>query len=243
MTGAASWIGQACLKELLANGAVVAALDVNPLITEQYETSDVLGIQCDVTNSDDVAAAIETVVLRFGGLDIVVSNAGIFTESAPISEMKDDDWSRSLDVNLSAAMRLLRVSVPYLEHGIDPSIVIVGSKNVSAPGPGAAAYSAAKAGLTQLARVAALELASSGIRINTVHPNAVFDTSIWTNEVLQARANHYGLSVDEYRTSNLLGTQVSSKDVARMVCAMAGSLFAKTTGAQVPVDGGTERVV
>ena len=243
VTGAASGIGQACLKELLANGAVVAALDVNPLITEQYETSDVLGIQCDVTNSDDVTTAIETAVLRFGGLDIVVSNAGIFTESAPISEMKDEDWSRSLDVNLSAAMRLLRVSVPYLVHGIDPSIVIVGSKNVSAPGPGAAAYSAAKAGLTQLARVAALELASSGIRINTVHPNAVFDTSIWTNEVLQARANHYGLSVDEYRTSNLLGTQVSSQDVARMVCAMAGSLFAKTTGAQVPVDGGTERVV
>ena len=76
-----------------------------------------------------------------------------------------------------------------------------------------------------------------------MHPNAVFDTAIWTDEVLQARANHYGLSVDEYRTSNLLGTHVSSKDVARMVCAMAGSLFAKTTGAQVPVDGGTERVV
>ena len=110
-------------------------------------------------------------------------------------------------------------------------------------GRAAAAYSVAKAGLTQLARVAALELAASGVRVNTVHPNAVFDTGIWTDEVLAGRAARYGLTVEEYKTNNLLGAEVRSGDVARMVVAMAGPLFAKTTGAQVPVDGGTERVV
>ena len=94
---------------------------------------------------------------------------------------------------LLSAMRVLRASVDYLKYGIDSAVVIVGSKNVPAPGPGAAAYSAAKAGLTQLARVAALELAPHGIRVNTVHPNAVFDTAIWTEEVLAGRAAHYGL--------------------------------------------------
>src|ERR1700692_923396 len=78
-------------------------------------------------------------------------------------------------------------------------VFVIGSKNVAAPGPGAAAYSASKAALTQLARVAALEWGAAGIRVNTLHPNAVFDTGIWTNEVLRARAESYGLSVEEYK--------------------------------------------
>ena len=92
-------------------------------------------------------------------------------------------------------------------------------------------------------KVAALEMAAVGIRVNTVHPNAVFDTGVWTDEVLADRAARYGLTVEEYKTSNLLGAEVRARDVAGMVVAMAGPLFAKTTGAQVPVDGGTERVV
>lgn len=243
ITGAASGIGRACAEAMLSQGAVVAALDVNPAVVEKFATPKALGIECDVTDSDQLVAAIESTTACFGGLDIVVSNAGIFSADAAISEMNDEEWAGSLEVNLSASMRLLRASIPFLAHGVDPAVVIIGSKNVPAPGPGAAAYSAAKAGLTQLARVAALELASSGIRINTVHPNAVFDTAIWTDEVLRARAERYGLTVDAYRTSNLLRTEVTSDDVARMVCAMAGPLFAKTTGAQVPVDGGSERVV
>jgi NAD(P)-dependent dehydrogenase (short-subunit alcohol dehydrogenase family) len=117
------------------------------------------------------------------------------------------------------------------------------SKNVTAPGPGAAAYSVAKAGLTQLARVAALELAPQGIRVNVLHPDAVFDTGIWTPEVLANRARHYGLSVEEYKTKNLLKVEITSHDVAEMVSALSGPLFAKTTGAQVPIDGGNERVI
>ncbi|MCB0109949.1 MAG: SDR family oxidoreductase, partial [Caldilineaceae bacterium] len=134
-------------------------------------------------------------------------------------------------------------AVPYLKVGVDPAIVIIASKNVPAPGPGAGAYSVAKAGLTQLARVAALELGGDGIRVNVLHPNAVFDTGIWTPEVLASRAQSYGISVDAYKRNNLLKAEITSHDVAALACALAGPLFAKTTGAQVPIDGGNERVI
>jgi NAD(P)-dependent dehydrogenase (short-subunit alcohol dehydrogenase family) len=94
-----------------------------------------------------------------------------------------------------------------------------------------------------MARVAALELGESGIRGNVLHPNAVYDTAIWTDEVLASRAEHYGLSVEEYKTSNVLRTEVASIDVAKAVAIFAGESLAKTTGAQLPVDGGNERVI
>jgi NAD(P)-dependent dehydrogenase (short-subunit alcohol dehydrogenase family) len=121
--------------------------------------------------------------------------------------------------------------------------VVIGSKNVPAPGPGAAAYSVSKAALNQLARVAALEWGADGIRVNVLHPNAVFDTGIWTEEVLRSRAASYGLSVNQYRKNNVLGVEITSRDVAELAAEMCGPLFAKTTGAQVPVDGGNERVI
>jgi NAD(P)-dependent dehydrogenase (short-subunit alcohol dehydrogenase family) len=120
---------------------------------------------------------------------------------------------------------------------------VIGSKNVPAPGPGAAAYSASKAALTQIARVAALEWGGDNIRINTLHPNAVFDTGIWSEEVLATRAAHYGMSVEQYKKNNVLRTEVTSRDVAELAAEMCGPTFSKTTGAQVPVDGGNERVI
>jgi NAD(P)-dependent dehydrogenase (short-subunit alcohol dehydrogenase family) len=122
-------------------------------------------------------------------------------------------------------------------------VVFIGSKNVSAPGPGVAAYSASKAALNQLARVAALEWGEDGIRVNTIHPDAVFDTSIWTAEVLQARAQNYGLSVEKYKKKNILRTEVRARDVAEMAVAMCSPLFSRTTGAQVSLDGGNDRVI
>jgi NAD(P)-dependent dehydrogenase (short-subunit alcohol dehydrogenase family) len=121
--------------------------------------------------------------------------------------------------------------------------LVIGSKNVAAPGPGAVAYSAAKAALNQLARVAALEWGKDGIRVNIVHPNAVFDTGIWTDEVLTTRAASYGLSVEQYKKNNVLSVEITSRDVAELAAEMCGPLFAKTTGAQVPIDGGNERVI
>jgi NAD(P)-dependent dehydrogenase (short-subunit alcohol dehydrogenase family) len=198
---------------------------------------------CDVTDSVALKAAVEATVRRFGGLDIVVCNAGIFPSSQTIEEIDPTAWSRSLELNLTSQQHLIQYSIPYLKLGIDPSIVIIASKNVPAPGPGAGAYSVAKAGLTQLARVAALELAKFGIRVNILHPNMVFDTGLWTPELLVKRATNYGISVEEYKTNNLLHVEITSKDVAALVCAMAGPLFAKTTGAQVPIDGGNDRVI
>jgi len=92
-------------------------------------------------------------------------------------------------------------------------------------------------------RVLAMEWGNDGIRLNTLHPNAVFDTGIWTDEVLEARAKHYKLSVNEYKTNNVLKVEVNSMDVAELAAEMCGDLFAKTTAAQVPVDGGNDRVI
>jgi NAD(P)-dependent dehydrogenase (short-subunit alcohol dehydrogenase family) len=122
-------------------------------------------------------------------------------------------------------------------------VVIIGSKNVPAPGPGVAAYSASKAALTQLARVAALEWGADGIRVNVIHPNAVFDTGIWSAEALAARAKSYGLTVEEYKRNNVLRVEVSSHDVAELAAELCGQVFAKTTGAQIPIDGGNDRVI
>ena len=88
-----------------------------------------------------------------------------------------------------------------------------------------------------------MEFGGQGIRVNILHPNAVYDTAIWTDEVLEARAKHYGLTVQEYKTNNVLKTEVTSRDVADLAVAMLGPLFAKTTGAQVPIDGGNERII
>jgi rhamnose utilization protein RhaD (predicted bifunctional aldolase and dehydrogenase)/NAD(P)-dependent dehydrogenase (short-subunit alcohol dehydrogenase family) len=244
VTGAASGIGRGCVEELHAKGAVVAAMDINPAITEMFSgLKGVIGISADAANRKTVRETVEKTVATFGGLDIVVSNAGTFPASEKICEMRDETWEKSLKVNLSAHQYLIQESIPYLSLGIDSTIIVIGSKNVPAPGPGVSAYSVAKAGLTQLARVAALELAVQGIRVNVLHPNQVFDTGIWTKDVLEKRAAHYKMSVEEYKKSNLLKTEITSKDVARMVCELAGPVFSKTTGAQIPIDGGNDRVI
>lgn len=243
VTGAASGIGKACVAAFVAQGAAVVALDISTTVHELWNSPQVLGLQVDVTNAAQVTQAIERGIATFGGLDILVSNAGSFPPSMSLAQMDDAAWEHSLDLNLSAHMRLLRTCSPYLALGVEPAVIFVGSKNVPAPGPGAGAYSVAKAGLAQLARVAALEFGAQGIRVNTLHPNAVFDTGLWTDEVIAQRAAHYQLSVEEYKTQNVLHTSVTASNVASLVVAMAGEAFACTTGAQVPVDGGNERVI
>jgi rhamnose utilization protein RhaD (predicted bifunctional aldolase and dehydrogenase)/NAD(P)-dependent dehydrogenase (short-subunit alcohol dehydrogenase family) len=243
VTGAASGIGRACVEMLHAQGAAVIALDISPQITNLFSQPAILGLVCDITHDEAIKTALETGIGHFGGLDILISNAGSFPPSEKIAAMNPKTWDDSIALNLTSHQRILTACLPYLKLGIEPAVVMIASKNVPAPGPGVAAYSVAKAGQTQLARVAALELAPLGIRVNMLHPNAVFDTGIWTTEILEKRAQHYGLTVEEYKTNNLLKTEVTSKDVAALACAMAGTLFAKTTGAQVPIDGGNERVI
>ena len=243
VTGAASGIGKASVDALRAQGAACLAVDINPAVTSIWKGSDVLGIQCDLTSRTAVDAAVATCVRQFGGLDIVVANAGLFPASARIEALDDAVWDTTLDVNVTSQMYLFRAAAPYLALGLEPAIVVVASKNVAAPGPGAAAYSASKAAMTQLARVAALELGPQGVRVNMLHPHAVMDTALWTPEILKSRAESYKMSVEDYKRNNLLKVEVKSRDVAELVAAMAGPLFSKTTGAQLPVDGGSDRII
>lgn len=243
VTGAAGGIGRASVNSLRAQGAAVVALDINPEVKSLWKGPDVFGVECDVTSSAAVDKAVAQAVEKFGGIDIVVANAGMFPKSKTLDSLDDQGWDLSMQLNLTSQMYLFRACVPYLALGVNPAVVVVASKNVPAPGPGAAAYSAAKAGLTQLARVMALELGEKGVRVNILHPHAVMDTGIWTPEVLESRANHYKMTVEEYKRNNLLKVEVVSRDVGELVAAMAGPLFSKTTGAQVAVDGGSDRVI
>lgn len=243
VTGAASGIGKACVQELVQQGAVVAALDINPALHKRFDDPAVLTLCCDITDSKELNKALNSSIAHFGGLDMLICNAGIFPRSYLLAEMDEATWNKSMAVNLTSHQQLLKICLPYLELGMEPAVVIIGSKNVAAPGPGAAAYSVAKAGLTQLARIAALEFGTKGIRVNILHPNAVFDTAIWTDEILAARAAHYGLIVQKYKTNNILKVEITSQDAAQMAVIMLGPAFAKITGAQIPIDGGNERTI
>jgi rhamnose utilization protein RhaD (predicted bifunctional aldolase and dehydrogenase)/NAD(P)-dependent dehydrogenase (short-subunit alcohol dehydrogenase family) len=244
VTGAASGIGRACVESFLARGAAVVGLDLDQKVETNFVSPDYLGITCDVTNEHAIRNALEQTVQRFGGLDMLVLNAGIFPSSTSIASLDLTSWQKVMRVNLDANLSLMREAHAFLKLAPNGGrVVVIASKNVPAPGPGAAAYSASKAALTQLARVAALEWGADNIRVNILHPNAVFDTSIWTPEVLEKRAASYKLSVNEYKRNNVLKTEVSSHNVAELAAVMCGAAFEKTTGAQVPVDGGNDRVI
>ena len=191
-----------------------------------------------------MTAALEAGVRAYGGVDMLSLNAGVFPGGTRIEALRIEEWRRVLSVNTDANLTLMRECHPLLKLAPKGGrVVVIGSKNVAAPGPGAAAYSASKAALTQLARVAALEWGDSGIRVNMLHPNAVFDTALWTEEVIKARAESYGLSIEAYKRNNVLKTEVRGMDVGELAAELCGPIFAKTTGAQIPVDGGNDRVI
>lgn len=246
VTGAASGIGQACVARLLELGASVVGFDIDMAVYSEsfVDRPDYIGIHCDITDADKLRESLHYAVWVFGGIDMLVLNAGIFPASSPIAEMSLETWRRTMSVNLDANVTLLKEAHPLLRLAPRGGrVAIVGSKNVPAPGPGAGAYSSSKAALNQLARVAALEWGKDNIRVNSVHPNQVFDTGLWTPELIAARAKAYGLTAEEYKRNNILKAEVTSRDVAVSVCELLGDAFSKTTGAQIPVDGGNDRVI
>jgi len=244
ITGAASGIGKSCVESFLNRGAAVVGIDIDSSIETNYKHQDYLGLVCDVTDENAIDEVLDRSVCHFGGLDMIVLNAGIFPEGKMVSQIPMKEWNKVFSINLNSNLHLLREAYPLLKVAPNKGrVVIIGSKNVPAPGPGAAAYSASKAALNQLMRVLSMEWGSDGIRLNTLHPNAVFDTGMWTDEVLKSRAKHYGLTIESYKTNNILGVEVHSIDVSELAAELCGSLFSKTTAAQIPIDGGNERVI
>jgi rhamnulose-1-phosphate aldolase/alcohol dehydrogenase len=251
VTGAARGIGRAAALRLAAAGCQVVVTDrdaegagaVAAAIAAAHGPESAVGIALDVTDEVSVQAGFDAAALAYGGLDIVVSNAGI-AHVSPIERLEKRDWDRSLAVNATGHFLVSRAAVRLLkEQGLGGSLVVVGTKNVLAPGKDFGAYSASKAAQVQLARVLAIEAGTDGIRVNLVHPDAVFqDSGLWSEEIRAERARAHGIGVEEledfYRRRNLLGLKVTPEDVAEAVLWLASERSSRTTGCIVTVDGG-----
>jgi NAD(P)-dependent dehydrogenase (short-subunit alcohol dehydrogenase family) len=244
VTGAASGIGKACAAALLSRGAAVLGFDRSPEVTSTFSGPNWFGQCVDVTNQPQQLEAIEAGVQRFGGVDIAILAAGVFGSSAPIAQLDSAIWRSVMAVNLDAAANAMTALYPLLALSpVGGRVVLVGSKNVHAPGAGAAAYSSSKAAITQFARIAAMEWAADGIRVNTVHPDAVFDTGLWNPQLLAERAAKYAMTIEQYKARNLLGVEVTSEKVGRLVAELCSETFSCTTGAQIHIDGGSDRTL
>ena len=252
ITGAAGAIGAGICRGLLNANCRVAITDLPgpnlDAMVEEYKASfgdKVMGIPMDVTDFESVASGIAKISEAFGSIDIAVINAGI----AHVSTLKDMDleaFRRLERVNVEGTLLVLREMARHFEaQGTGGDMILVSTKNVFAPGAKFGAYSATKAAAHQLARIASLELAEIGVRVNMVSPDAVFSdgtrkSGLWQEvgpERMKARGlDEKGLE-EYYRSRNLLKVQVTADHVANAVLFFA-SHQTPTTGATIPVDGG-----
>ena len=253
VTGGASGIGRAAALRLAAEGAHVVVSDLDAAgarkvadeVVAAVGAGRAIGLGMDVASEASVRAAFEEAVLAYGGLDIVVSNAGI-AHSSPVDQMTLADWERSFAVNSTGHFLVAREGMRVLKaQGLGGAFVFVATKNVMSPGKDFAAYSAAKAAEAQLAKVLALEGGPHGIRSNIVNPDAVFrDSKLWSEEVRRERARAQGITVDQledfYRKRNILAAPILPEDVAEAVLFLASDRSAKTTGCTITVDGGVK---
>src|SRR2546427_304275 len=253
VTGGGSGIGRAVARRLAAEGAHVVVGDVDGATARKTADEIVaavgagrgLGLEMDVTREASVRAAFEETVLAYGGLDVLVSNAGV-AHSSPVVRLALADWERSFAVNATGHFIVAREAMRVLTaQGLGGALVFVATKNVMSPGKDFAAYSAAKAAEAQLAKVLALEGAPHAIRSNIVNPDAVFqDSKLWSDEVRRERAAAQGIGVEQledfYRKRNLLGARILPEDVAEAVLFFASDRASKTTGCTLTVDGGVK---
>jgi rhamnulose-1-phosphate aldolase/alcohol dehydrogenase len=251
VTGGGGGIGRAVATRLLSEGAcvVLADIDKNALadtkkvLEAKFGTDSVEVVDADVTDEVAVQTALDRTVLKFGGLDILVSNAGIASSAA----FEDTDlalWNKNIAVLATGYFLVSRAAYRIMKRQKLPgSIVFVGSKNALAASANAAAYCTAKAAELHLARCLALEGAAQGVRVNVVNPDAVLKGSkIWSGEWRAERAEAYNLKEEEleefYRSRSLLKREVYPDDVAEAVYFFASDLAAKSTGNVINVDAG-----
>lgn len=250
VTGAAGGIGAATAARLLDEGACLmladrdaAALEaVRAVFARQYGADQVRATTCDVTDEAQIATSFASCAREFGGLDILVANAGL-ASSAPLEDTTVDLWRRNYGVLAEGYFLSARAAFPLMKQQ-GGAIVFIGSKNALSATPNASAYASAKAAAVHLARCLALEGAASGIRVNVVNPDAVIRGSrIWDGDWRKERAQAYGIdSGDElerhYRERSLLKRDVLPRDIAEAVLFLASDASAKSTGNIINVDAG-----
>lgn len=254
VTGGAGGIGAATAARLMADGACVMLADrdegaveaVRAGFAERFGRDVIRAAVCDVTDEVQVNAAFDACAREFGGLDILVANAGI-ASSAPIEETSVALWRKNYDVLAEGYFLTARAAFPLLKRMKDQggtSIVFIGSKNGVAAATNASAYASAKAAANHLARCLALEGAPAGIRVNVVNPDAVIKGSkIWDGDWRQERAGAHGIDAgreleEHYRQRSMLKRDVLPEDIAEAVYFLSSDMSAKSTGNMINVDAG-----
>jgi rhamnulose-1-phosphate aldolase/alcohol dehydrogenase len=248
VTGAASGIGLAVARRLHGLGAAVALADIDAESAQREASSladadRAVSVAVDVTDERSVSDALEATSLRFGGVDIVVNNAGL-ASSAPLLETEAADYDRLHAVMARGSFLVSRAAARILiDQGLGGDIVYVASKNAVFAGPNNVAYGSVKAAQAHQVRLLAAELGSHRIRVNGVHPDAVVRGSgIFAGDWAKERAEAYGVPVEElgrfYAERTLLKTEILPEHIADAVAALVGGDLSVTTGTFVPVDGG-----
>jgi rhamnose utilization protein RhaD (predicted bifunctional aldolase and dehydrogenase)/NAD(P)-dependent dehydrogenase (short-subunit alcohol dehydrogenase family) len=254
ITGGGGAIGLGIADRLLAAGAAVVINDidepplqkVHSILAKTYDKSLIETIVFDVTDYESVEKGFKEISRRLGGIDILVPNAGI-AHVARVEDLDPKKFDQVVKVNLNGTFHVIKASIPiFRRQGTGGNIVVISSKNVFDPGAAFGAYSASKAGVHQISKIAALELAELGVRVNMVNPDAIFGdlevpSKLWElvgPERMKSRGlDPQGLR-EYYRQRNLLKVQVTAKHVGNAVVFFASEASSATTGATLPVDGG-----
>jgi len=239
VTGASSGIGRAAAELFIEQGANVALVGRRkwPLeeIAQQAETrpNGAFVISADLTAPDQAASTIQRAAELMGGIDVLVNAAGIL-KSGRIEETSLELWDEMMNINLRSVFHLMQLALPYLER-LRGSIVNVSSVTGPRSFPGVLAYCVSKAGLDQLTRCAALELASKGIRVNAVNPGVVV-TGLHRSGGMSEE--NYAAFLEHSKTTHPLGRVGRAEEVAELICFLASERAAWITGATISIDGG-----